>query len=554
MKRMRRLTAFLLAAALIMPLCCTDAFAKTNPGGQTVGTVLFYVKNSAGEDVLVSHVTAAEMEADLKAGKIDTANHNYSLLDRYITTVHQEAQGFTVPEFISYAQSKSEAETVRNVSLAFAGQDKVAFWEIDQKGFEEKDTYTYENLYGVKRYNFPALYEYWDYRAQDYYDPAGLLTKEQVVDRIFRSGEEEVFLLAVRAYSQRYMATDDKYGTGDYAMEDLWKNSGLMDTERAIRLMKPMTEEELRNRKASASDTRYWVSNILLDMNKDPAVTSLGKTAAPKAVMTEDADNYYITFDCETSGATVLYNHNYLNPSYAPSAEYTGGDVIIPKSFFPDGTVTMTCRAVKDGYTDAGVITLALKSSGSHTSWKNPYTDVGNGSWYYSYVKYVTENGLFDAAGKGAFAPEAPMTRAMLATALYRLAGSPDPGEKAPFTDVSANAAYADAVTWAYNAGVVNGKTQFSFAPDASITREQITAMFWRYANNTAKADMTPDNNLKAYTDAGKLSAYAVDCMRWAVGAGLINGTSNTLLTPQGTATRAQVAAMVERIANYVKW
>ena len=65
---------------------------------------------------------------------------------------------------------------------------------------------------------------------------------------------------------------------------------------------------------------------------------------------------------------------------------------------------------------------------------------------------------------------------------------------------------------------------------------------------------MTPDNNLKAYTDAGKLSAYAVDCMRWAVGAGLINGTSNTLLTPQGTATRAQVAAMVERIANYVKW
>jgi hypothetical protein len=121
----------------------------------------------------------------------------------------------------------------------------------------------------------------------------------------------------------------------------------------------------------------------------------------------------------------------------------------------------------------------------------------------------------------------------------------------APFTDVPASAAYADAVAWAYQAGVVSGMTETAFSPDAGITREQITAMFYRYAKNVANADISISNDLSSFTDKDNIASWAADTMQWSVAAGLINGTTATTLTPQGTATRAQVAAMVERLANY---
>ena len=216
--------------------------------------MLFYAVNDKGEDVLVSHITVSEMDADLQAGKINEANHNYALLDRYVTTVHQEAQGFTVPEFVQYAQSKSSLAQLRTIPLTFAGKDEMAFWEIDQTGYDDMDTYTYQDLYGVSRYNFPLLYEYWNYRTQDYGDPQGKMTRDEVVNYIFKHGEPEVFLLSVRAFSQRYIATDEKYGTGDFNMENLWQTMGRLDAERTIRMMMPMTEADLRSKTPTASN------------------------------------------------------------------------------------------------------------------------------------------------------------------------------------------------------------------------------------------------------------------------------------------------------------
>lgn len=546
----KRVFSMLLALSLVFALCCT-AQAKTSPEGQTVGTVLFYVQNRAGEDILFSHVSVAEMEADMQAGKIDSTNHNYSILDRYVTTVHQEAQGFTVPDYVTYAQSKSSLAALRELPLTFTGTDKIAFWEIDQNGFDDKDTYSYHDLYGVARYNFPLLYEYWDYRSQDYSDPAGKLSRDAVIEHILSRGEPESVLLAVRAYSQRFLITDEKYGAQDYNMENYWKTTGKLDNQRAIRIMKPMTEAELRSGTPTASDTRYWVSTIRLQMAQQPNVQPLGKVAAPTAVMTEDADNYYIRFACTTPGVTILYNQNYVSPSYAPSCVYSGTDVTVPKKYFPDGTVTMTCRAVKDGYTDAGVQTLTLRPSGEHIAWQNPYADVTDQAWYYDYVQYVTENALFDAQGKN-FEPDMPMTRAMLAKVLYRMAGSPQTGTAIPFTDVPANADYAKAVAWCYQTGVVNGTSATSFEPDGSITREQITAMFHRYAEKIAKGEMGGSGDLSGFTDREMLGAWAQESMCWAVGAGLINGTDVTTLSPQGTATHAQCAAMVQRLAQYL--
>ena len=550
---MKRLLTLILTLVIAASMLCVGAAAKTNPDGQTVGTTLFYITNSAGEEILVSHTSVSELEADLDAGRIDSTNHNYSLLDRYVTTVHQEAQGLTVPDYVTYAQSKSTVSALRDLTLTYAGKDQISLWEIDQSGYDTADTYTYDELYGVQRYNFPLLYQYWNYRTQDYYDPAGKMSRDEVVNYILANGEQETVMLSVRAFSERYMVSD-QYDTGDYAMENLWYSGDLLDSARTLRVMKPMTAQELRDKTATASDTRYWVANLRLDMTSRPTVKPLGKVAAPTATMTEDASNYYITFSCATPGAMILYNHNFNSPSYTPTHEYTGGTVMVPKSSFPGGTVTMTCRAVRDGYTDAGVQTLKLTASGMAHKWSNPYSDVPDTAWYFDNVQYVTEHSLFDAMGNGNFSPEAPMTRAMLATALYRIAGNPKTAgiTDTPFTDVTPSAAYADAVAWCYSAGVVYGTTDTTFTPGASITREQIVTMFHRYADKVAKADMSVSDPLTKFADKSKLSAYAVESMQWAVAAGLISGMTSTTIVPQGTATRAQTAAMVQRLANFL--
>ena len=550
---MKRLLTLILTLVIAASMLCVRAAAKTNPDGQNVDTTLFYITNSDGEEILVSHTSVSELEADLNAGRIDGTNHNYSLLDRYVTTVHQEAQGFTVPDYVTYAQSKSTVSALRDLTLTYAGKDQISLWEIDQSGYDTADTYTYDELYGVPRYNFPLLYQYWNYRIQDYYDPAGKMSKDEVVSYILAHGEPETVLLSVRAFSERYMASD-QYDAGDYAMENLWYSGDLLDGARTLRVMKPMTEQELRDKTPTASDTRYWVANLRLDMMSRPNVKPLGKVAAPTATMTEDTSNYYITFSCATPGATILYNHNFNSPSYTPTHKYTGNAVIVPKSSFPSGIVTMTCRAVRDGYTDAGVQTLKLTASGTAHKWSNPYSDVSDIAWYFANVQYVTEHSLFDATGSGSFSPDAPMTRAMLATALYRMASSPKTAgiTGTPFTDVAPSAAYADAVAWCYSVGVVYGTTDTTFAPSASITREQIVTMFHRYADKVAKTDMSVSDPLTKFADKGKLSAYAVDSMQWAVAAGMISGMTATTIVPQGTATRAQAAAMVQRLANFL--
>jgi hypothetical protein len=549
--KLKKNIALLLISLALLSLFGVNVLAKTIPGGQTVGNVLFYITNSTDEQILVSQIPVSEMESDMKAGKIDTTNHNYSILDRYVTTVHQEGKGFTVPEFVAYAQGKSSLSALRSLNLTFAGKDVIRFWEIDQTGYDDLDTYTCDELYGIQRYNFPLLYKYWNYKTQDYYDPDGKMTRDETIDFIFQNGEPEICLLSVRAFSQRYIITDSKYGTGDYNLENYWQSQELMDNKRTMRILKPMTKEELYNKLPTAADTRYWVANILLNMNEKPDIKPLGTVEAPTAVMTEDENNYYIRFSCGTKGATIYYNHNYISPSYTPTCPYEGTAAVVPKTWFPSGEVIMTCRAVKEGWLDKGVVALKLTSSGSEGRWVNPYTDVSAKAWYYDNVRYVTENGLFDAISETNFSPDAPLTRSMLVAALYRLAGSPPINNKSMFSDVSDTAAYAHAVAWAYENGIVNGTGGDRFSPEGSITREQITAMFYRYALKIAGADTAASDTLASFTDKEHVSGWANEAVSWAVGAGLINGTTATTLSPQGTATRAQAAAMVLRLAVF---
>ena len=171
------------------------------------------------------------------------------------------------------------------------------------------------------------------------------------------------------------------------------------------------------------------------------------------------------------------------------------------------------------------------------------YTDVGE-RWFAGAVAFVTEKKLMDGLTETTFGPDENMTRQMLAVALYRLAGSPEVTAENPFTDVAADAAYKDAVVWAYSVGVVNGVTETTFNPDGNIQRQAIAAMLARYLGVDAE-----EGDVSAFTDADAIQDYAKAAMSWAAKNELLKGDTKGAVDPRGNATRAQVATILERFA-----
>ena len=176
----------------------------------------------------------------------------------------------------------------------------------------------------------------------------------------------------------------------------------------------------------------------------------------------------------------------------------------------------------------------------------NPFTDVSEKDWFYGDVMFVYENGLMLGTSKTLFSPHGTATRGMMATILWRMEGSPAPKGKNSFTDVEAGKWYADAITWTAENGIFAGYGKDKFGPDDPITREQLAAIFYRYAGYKGY-DLTVKGNLDKFKDADKVTDYAKMAMQWAVSSGLVKGKSGNLLDPQGTATRAEIAAMLHR-------
>lgn len=171
------------------------------------------------------------------------------------------------------------------------------------------------------------------------------------------------------------------------------------------------------------------------------------------------------------------------------------------------------------------------------------YTDVDAGAWYADAVSYVTDNGLMDDTSSTAFSPEDAMTRAMLATVLYRAADTPAVTGTDDFTDTADGAWYADAVLWASRQGLVTGYGDGTFGTNDPVSREQIAAILWRYAGSPQAQDA------QGFADEGDISAYAADAVGWARANGIVNGKENNTFDPQGNATRAEVATILR---NYL--
>ena len=254
---------------------------------------------------------------------------------------------------------------------------------------------------------------------------------------------------------------------------------------------------------------------------------------------TANGTNYTYTLQNDSGATSTLVtavSGNGEPVSINGQALSTGGSatVAIPNSGKTDIVVGIGAKT----YT----LTI-LRNSGTGA---NPFTDVSEKDWFYGDVMFAYENGLMIGTGNAQFRPHGTATRGMMATILWRMAGSPAPKGNSSFTDVEAGTWYTDAITWTAENGIFLGYGNNKVGPNDSITREQLAAIFFRYADYKG-CDMTAKGELDKFRDAGKVSDYARAAMQWAVGSGLIQGKPDGVLDPQGTATRAEIAAMLHR-------
>ena len=183
-----------------------------------------------------------------------------------------------------------------------------------------------------------------------------------------------------------------------------------------------------------------------------------------------------------------------------------------------------------------------------HEFSESTFADISANDWYYDAVKFVYENGLMQGTEKG-FEPDTGMTRAMLVTVLYNLENPEKTDAQNTFSDVKNGEWYTDAVIWAKENGIINGISETEFAPNKNITREQLVTVMYRYAK-LKRTNMNSLSELSDFTDSDEIYDYALDAFKWAVGTKLINGTSETTLSPKYTASRAQVATILKRFCT----
>lgn len=296
-------------------------------------------------------------------------------------------------------------------------------------------------------------------------------------------------------------------------------------------------------------------------------------SAASGYVLTDDGNGTY-TVSKQDQGSTV-------DPRYIVYVERSdNGSVSVWPGTAAAGTVVTVNVKPDEGYVlDELVVTDSIgreldaqyKGSGKYTfkmpaSWvkieasfrtrRMPFADVAENAWYTDAVRYVYEHDLMDGIGSTTFAPDATTSRAMIATILWRMAGSPAVNGSIGFSDVADGQWYSEAIRWAASEGIVDGYGNGSFGPNDPITREQFAAMLWRYAASAGyDVSIGESTNILSYADATNVSEYAIPAMQWACGSGVITGISEATLVPLGEATRAQAATMLMRFCEkYVKW
>ena len=313
---------------------------------------------------------------------------------------------------------------------------------------------------------------------------------------------------------------------------------------------------------------RSDVAEVMLDRDAINAVTSqAGSTVTlyVTSVPTSELNSY----QWQAVGNAPVFDLSFKSGS-ATISNFDGGRV----------TVTLPYR-LQSGQTADGILVWYMDNNGNLTAcdttydtsrrevtfvarhfskyvigyeapepvWTNPYIDVYHSAWYYDAVQFVTEKGLMNGTETTRFSPDEATSRAMIVTILWRQAGCPLAGSTVSFQDVDPSQWYGSAVRWAAANQIVTGYGDGTFGPEDTITREQMAAILYRYAQYKGYST-SATGSLSGYTDANRISNYATAAFRWICGNGIMEGTTTTTLSPAGSATRAEVAPILMRFCD----
>lgn len=313
------------------------------------------------------------------------------------------------------------------------------------------------------------------------------------------------------------------------------------------------------------ADAGYEVEKVTLAVNgTENDLQQTGERYTYDKALTSDA-TITVTFT-ETSGGSSGSSGGGSSSANKPSVSVSGAGgkvtvssngtvTITPDKGYQIAKITVNGKEVAipadgklTGLTkdDKVVVTFEKITDGSSTL----FADVADDAWYADAVRYVFEKGMMNGTSSTTFSPNETTTRAMIVTMLHRLENEPT-ASAAGFTDVASNTYYANAVAWAAANGVVTGVSETSFAPNDAITREQLAAILYRYAELKGY-NVSASGSLSGYTDASQISSYATTAMQWANSTGLITGKTSTTLSPKGNATRAEVATILMRFCENI--
>ena len=311
------------------------------------------------------------------------------------------------------------------------------------------------------------------------------------------------------------------------------------------------------------NEQRHWHVCARCDHIKDMGVHRFGEwsivrrptsTKTGERVRSCTICNYEETEELPVTGGYVL-------PYYKLTFETNGGSSLEPVVKIKGTVIDLAeYSAYRYGYTFDGwyadealtqrVTSVTLDADKTvYAAWTRNrfFEDVTIADWFYDDVMFVCGRGVMQGVSDTRFGPHLTATRAMMATILWRMEGSPTPTAEARFTDVRSGQWYSEAVAWTAQSGVYTGYADGSFRPNDSITREQLAAILYRYAKyKGVDVSVGEDTNILSYADAAEISDYAFPAMQWACGAGVMQGSNGNLL-PRGRATRAQIAAMLHR-------
>jgi hypothetical protein len=372
--RKHRIVPLLLTLVLLLQVAMVPAAAKTITSAKG-DTIFFYATDTNGASVLLKVLSLAELKT-LSHGQNDTENYYISTTDNYPTTQYCEARGFTIPELVQYVQSVTTVSGAKN--LTYTGDDTMRFMATDSYGNYTR-SWTYDELYGVKRYYFEGLYDTttgwntgWEVAGDDnskygitldtynttYRDTDPYYDQKRAV---FDSGVETTVILATESYSGRTtsdtLVSSTEPGIASYIAANGGVVAGslkdVLSEDYALRLSLPMTEADLMSAHRTSYDNFKWIYNLQLDMAGTSTIQSKGTVAAATPTYSLSGSTLTITFSCETAGASIYYGWD-----GAPQTLYTGPITVDVSDRDLDASpVTIYATAVREGYDDAGVQT-----------------------------------------------------------------------------------------------------------------------------------------------------------------------------------------------------